>query len=112
MTSDSSLPDVAERLDRLAPVPVVVLADLVLRNGACMWPTATGDLPPWMTDDLTDRELAARLCGGCPVQDECLELDLRTAGPHTVGVWGGLTDDDRQALYPHWVRRGGRGCSS
>jgi WhiB family redox-sensing transcriptional regulator len=113
MTSENSSPvDIAERLDRLAPVPLAVLTDLVLRDGACMWPTATDDEPAWMADDMTDRELAARLCGGCPVRDECLELDLRTAGPCTLGVWGGLTDDDRRALYPHWTLRRGRGCSS
>ena len=107
MTSENpSLAGIAERLDRLTSVPLAVLSDLVLRDGACMWPTATGELPPWMDDELTERELAARLCGGCPVQDECLELELRTAGPRTVGVWGGLPDDDRRALYPLWVRRG------
>jgi WhiB family redox-sensing transcriptional regulator len=53
------------------------------------------------------------MCGGCPVRDACLELELRTAGRHTVGVWGGLTDDDRRALYTHWVQRlVGRGWSA
>ncbi|WP_370643854.1 WhiB family transcriptional regulator [Amycolatopsis sp. DSM 110486] len=43
-----------------------------------------------------------------PARDECLEQELRTYGAETVGVWGGMTDDDRRALHPHWLRRGGR----
>jgi WhiB family redox-sensing transcriptional regulator len=92
------------QLDRLQPVPVAVLCDLVLRDGACMWPVSAGE-PSWLTERLTDRELADRLCGGCKVRDLCLELDLRTTGPATLGVWGGLTQDDRRALHPLWERR-------
>lgn len=102
MTLDTNL--LLTRLDRLRRVPLAVLTDLVLRDGACMWPVSAGE-PSWLSEQLTDRELADRICGGCNVRDECLELELRTAGPATVGVWGGLTDDDRRALYPHWERR-------
>jgi WhiB family redox-sensing transcriptional regulator len=92
------------RLDRLRRVPLAVLGDVVLRDGACMWPQAAGE-PSFLAEAHTDSELAERLCGGCPVRDACLELDLRTAGADTVGVWGGLTDDVRRALYPTWERR-------
>lgn len=104
MTSDDDLrlTGVARRLDRLRRVPLAVLTDIVLRDGACMWPAVELD---WLDEPMSDRELAARLCGGCAVRDECLELDLRTAGPATVGVWGGLMDDDRRALYLLWERR-------
>ncbi len=102
MTPDLNL--LLIQLDRLRWVPLTVLADLVLRDGACMWPVADGE-PSWLAEELSDRELAERLCGGCPVRAECLELDLRTAGPATVGVWGGLTEDDRRALDPLWERR-------
>lgn len=115
MTSENTLwlIGIAWRLDRLRRVPLSVLVDLVQQDGACMRPTATDEQPPWMTDHMDDRELATRLCGGCPVRDVCLELDLRTAGQDTVGVWGELTDDDRRALYPHWVqRRTGQGWSA
>jgi WhiB family redox-sensing transcriptional regulator len=95
---------IAWRLDRLRWVPTDVLRDIVSRQGICMWPPPH-DEPP---EAHTDRDLAALLCGGCPVQDECLELELRTAGAATVGVWGGMTDDDRRALHPHWLRRGER----
>lgn len=39
---------------------------------------------------------------------ECLEFELRTAGAHTVGVWGGLREDDRRALHVVWRVRAGR----
>ena len=55
-----------------------------------------------MFDPGTDREVAARLCAGCPVQPECLELELRLFGEQTVGVWGALGEDDRRALVPYW----------
>jgi WhiB family redox-sensing transcriptional regulator len=96
---------IAWRLDRLRWVPTDVLNDVVTRQGVCMWPPPDGG-PPGSARN--DAELAKLLCGGCPVQDECLELELRTAGTATVGVWGGMTDDDRRTLHPHWLRRGDR----
>ncbi|WP_020673141.1 WhiB family transcriptional regulator [Amycolatopsis nigrescens] len=101
---DLRLIGIAWRLDRLRWVPTDVLTDIVTSEGVCMWPSPD-DGPP---DARTDSELAKLLCGGCQVQDECLELELRTAGAETVGVWGAMTDDDRRALYPHWLRRGER----
>jgi WhiB family transcriptional regulator, redox-sensing transcriptional regulator len=61
-------------------------------------------------DNVTDRELAAKICADCPVADECLELEFRTTGLITLGVWGALAEDDRQAAYLAWVQRrdGGR----
>lgn len=100
------LNEVAARLDRLTDVPTDVLAEIVMRDGACMWCYGEGDPPPLTGKDTADRELAARICAGCPVQDECLELELRWAGSDTVGVWGALSDQDRKALYPLWVARG------
>ena len=102
---DLRLIGIAWRLDRLRWVPTDVLRDAVTSDGACMTP-AEG-CPP---DARDDREFAKMICGGCPVQDECLELELRTAGVETVGVWGAMTDDDRRALHPHWLRRGERGA--
>ena len=60
--------------------------------------------PRWLHQAGSDRELAARLCAGCPVQLECLELELRMFGEHTVGVWGALDEDGRRALYSYWRR--------
>ena len=97
--------EMAARLDRYADVPGDVLTHLVTREGLCFWAFDRADIPDLSGEGSPDRELAARMCAGCPVIDECLELDLRTAGPDTVGVWGALPDTDRRALYPVWRRR-------
>jgi WhiB family transcriptional regulator, redox-sensing transcriptional regulator len=89
------------RLDRLRYVPDGVLTDLVAARGlADRHPTVA---EPGSGGPLTDRELAAQLCAGCPVQDECLELDLRWMADRTVGVFAGLTETDRRAAYPLWL---------
>jgi WhiB family redox-sensing transcriptional regulator len=99
---EDRLKQTAQRLDRLAPVPTDVLGEVVLRDGLCLWAFTEGDPPQLVGVDTPDRELAARLCAGCPVQDECLELELRWEGADTVGVWGALSEPDRRALYPLW----------
>jgi WhiB family redox-sensing transcriptional regulator len=76
-----------------------------------MWIYATESEPEWTCVDLTDRELAARICEGCSVRLACLELELRTAGMNTLGVWGALSETDRKALYPLWLARRGRSGS-
>jgi WhiB family redox-sensing transcriptional regulator len=49
------------------------------------------------------RERAAKaICGGCPVRQECASHALAVREPY--GVWGGLSEDDREAIY----RRGTR----
>jgi WhiB family redox-sensing transcriptional regulator len=107
---------IAADLDRYAQVPDEVLMEIVTRDGACMWLWAADEQPEWQDVELTEQELAARLCADCPVRRECLELELRTAGDATVGVWGGLSEDDRRALYPVWLarrqRRGQKGEQS
>ena len=110
VTSDDHyrLVGIAWRLDRLRWVPRDVLADVVMKDGECVWAFTDGDPPELTGFDSVDRELAARLCARCPVQDECLELELRTAGEQTTGVWGALNEQDRRALYPHWRQRGER----
>lgn len=102
MTADEYT-EMAAQLDRLSAASDDVLSDVVSRDGLCWWAFDRGGFP----EAGTDRATAARLCAGCPVMDECLELDLRTAGPDTVGVWGGLPDTDRRTLFPVWVRRRG-----
>lgn len=39
---------------------------------------------------------AKRVCAGCPVRSECLEEALEKR--HEFGVWGGLTERERQRL--------------
>ena len=96
---------VASGLDGLADVPDDVLFDVVTRDGACMVLFRLELEPEWTGDELTDRELAARICAGCPVRRECLELELRTSGDATLGVWGALPAEDVRALYPVWRSR-------
>ena len=99
----------ASRLDRLTDVPNDVLVDIVARDGSCMLLYQL-DLEPERTgEELSDRELAARVCADCPVRDECLELELRTSGDQTLGVWGALPADDVREIYPVWQARRGRG---
>ncbi|MDQ0379057.1 WhiB family transcriptional regulator [Amycolatopsis thermophila] len=95
----------AVELDRYADVPDDVLEDIVRRDGSCMWLYSSGSAPEWTGDDLSDRELAAVICAGCAAKLACLELELRTAGPFTLGVWGALSEDDRRALYAIWSAR-------
>lgn len=99
---DKWLAEIAQRLARLRSVPSGVLAEIVAWDGACMEVSADDGPPRWLHEDGTDRELAERLCRGCPVQRECLELELRMFGAQTVGVWGALGEDDRRALVPRW----------
>lgn len=109
---DEFFTSVAAGLDGLEQVPDDVLAEVVTRDGACMLLFRLDLEPEWAGDDLTDRETAARICAGCPVRRECLELELRTSGDQTLGVWGALPAEDVRALYPVWCsrrrRRGGQ----
>lgn len=46
----------------------------------------------------TVREHNAKLiCASCPVMQQCREHALRVREPY--GVWGGLTEDEREAIY-------------
>jgi WhiB family redox-sensing transcriptional regulator len=95
----------AAGLDRWQPIPTEILRDVVMRRGLCLWGLWPEVEPDWDECAPSDRELATRLCAGCPVIDQCLELDLRTSGACTTGVWGALAEDDRRALHPIWQRR-------
>lgn len=94
----------AAALDRWRQVPTEVLRDVVMRQGLCLWGLWPAQEPDWDDCAPSDQRLAARLCAGCPVIDQCLELDLRTAGACTTGVWGATCEDDRRALHPIWQR--------
>ena len=41
-------------------------------------------------------ERAQQVCDGCPVQTDCLEWAVTTGADN--GIWGGHTEEDRQAL--------------
>lgn len=104
--------ELAARLDAYELVPDDVLFELVTRDGSCMVLYRLDLEPEWTGDELTDREAAARICAGCLVRDACLELELRTSGDATLGVWGALPAEDLRELYPVWrSRRRRRGRS-
>jgi WhiB family redox-sensing transcriptional regulator len=113
--NEQSSPDFERRaaeLDDRAAVPTELLLDLVEQGGTCWWEVMSGDPPSIPTGAMPDRALAARMCAGCPVQRECLELELRTAGAATTGVWGGLCEVDRRALHTAWRARRDRAARS
>ncbi|HEV3358185.1 MAG TPA: WhiB family transcriptional regulator [Pseudonocardiaceae bacterium] len=103
---DEFFAHIVARLDDMQAVPTRVLSRLVTRDGACMWLAVRPDEPEWTGNDVTDREAAEHICAGCPVRDACLELEFRTAGVATLGVWGALAEDDRRAAYVAWSQRG------
>lgn len=41
---------------------------------------------------------AKYLCEGCPVKKECLEFSI-SFDYHIIGVWGGLTEEQRRKRY-------------
>ena len=96
---------IAARLDQLQRIPTDVLNTVVVRRGLCLWGLWPAQEPDWEDCAPSDRALAERLCEGCPVIDQCLELELRTAGASTTGVWGARAEDDRRALYRVWHQR-------
>ncbi|MDQ3763610.1 MAG: WhiB family transcriptional regulator [Actinomycetota bacterium] len=110
MNDEEFFEEVTARLDDLQEVPTGTLFDLVTREGACMWIDIGTEEPMCTGNEASDRELAANICAGCLVPNECLELEFRTAGFTTLGVWGALAEDDRRATYLAWLQRreGGR----
>jgi WhiB family redox-sensing transcriptional regulator len=102
---DEYFTQVAASLDAFESVPDGVLFEVVTRDGACMLLFRLDLEPGWTGDELTDREAAARICADCPVRRECLDLELRTSGDATLGVWGALPAEDVRALYPGWRSR-------
>jgi WhiB family transcriptional regulator, redox-sensing transcriptional regulator len=42
-------------------------------------------------------QAAVAVCAGCPVIDMCRQHGLTVREPY--GVWGGLTEDDREEIY-------------
>ena len=84
--------------------PDRLLLDLVEQGGTCWWEVMNGDPPSIGDGAMPDRALAARMCAGCPVQRECLELELRTAGAETRACGAGCARSTAAPCTP----RGGR----
>ena len=88
----------------------------VQANAQEQWPCyGQGEL--FYSERRDEQEEACRLCQGCPVRAQCLELALhlegqgtRSAKGYSHGVWGGMTADEREPLIA--ARKPGRSCSS
>ncbi|WP_043500215.1 WhiB family transcriptional regulator [Georgenia sp. SUBG003] len=48
-------------------------------------------------------EAAKAICATCPVIEQCREHSLAVREPY--GVWGGLSEDERQAILARPVRK-------
>jgi WhiB family redox-sensing transcriptional regulator len=101
---DDEVSAVVARLRRLRDVDDDALGAAIRGAGACLEPQEDGEAPGWLYDEYTDPDLAVRLCAGCPVRDECTELELRLAGDRAVGMWGAYGEAGRQALHRLWQR--------
>ncbi|RBM21659.1 transcription factor WhiB [Prauserella sp. PE36] len=105
MVNQDDYDEIAESLDYLADLPDDVLCEVVTRDGLCFWAFDRDGMPDLTGVPDPDRALAAAACAGCPVIQECLELELRAAGADTVGIWGALADTDRREVYRVWKWR-------
>ncbi|MSV89834.1 MAG: WhiB family transcriptional regulator [Actinobacteria bacterium] len=56
------------------------------------------DAPPstFFPSDGVGVEVARRICGTCPVKDQCLEHALESRIDH--GVWGGCSERERRRI--------------
>ena len=46
--------------------------------------------------DVVSRTAALRVCSGCTIRSECLEVAMRDRS--LLGIWGGTTEADRERL--------------
>lgn len=77
------------------PVELLVL-DLEERPWAAY--AACRDADPELFFSSSEAEVASavRICGGCPVREECLEWALDTRVRY--GIWGGTTERERRRV--------------
>ncbi|MBO1751718.1 WhiB family transcriptional regulator [Actinotalea sp. BY-33] len=61
---------------------------------AVCWTVPLTDRAVWTSDDATDQQHAANLCGPCPALTACRTYGL--AHPKEAGVIGGLTEPQRR----------------
>src|ERR1700722_17389497 len=86
------------------------LADRVYR--LARWAGSRVDPDDWfpMARDVARARCGAppaiAVCARCPVRPDCLELSMRHAfGVGAHGVWGGLVEEERQAVRRRWLAR-------
>jgi len=51
--------------------------------------------------------IAKRICGACPVSDECLAWALKFPIEDQFGIWGGTSANERKTLLAARNREGG-----
>ncbi|MFJ1869925.1 WhiB family transcriptional regulator [Streptomyces chartreusis] len=56
------------------------------------------DLDDFFTDSKNGIAWAKRICGGCPVREQCLAMALRAEDGSRYGIYGGLTPEERAEL--------------
>lgn len=75
--------------------------DLWQVKAACRGPQAAVFFPPShfeRKDEKAEREGRAKaICQQCSVQEACLDYAVRIREPH--GIWGGLNESERKALF-------------
>ena len=106
-------PEAERAVERISPeiqeMSTLQLEQRAVAHGKCRRPGANPEA--WFpvygesaNSDPVAREYAARVCGGCPVTGECLELAMRIR-QSGWGVWGGLSVADRARARRVWLRR-------
>jgi hypothetical protein len=100
----------------LAGQSAVFLVDAVREQGLCgrveperrgrWWPNAgsPNQCAAGSRERRAERELAERLCDGCPARLGCLALSYVLAEHGRWGIWGGLAAGDRHELRGLWER--------
>ena len=58
------------------------------------------DVPPetFFPEAGKPNKRAKLICNSCPVKQECLEYALELVGFEVTGVWGGMSQREREAL--------------
>jgi len=70
--------------------------------GSCLEHGSDLFFPAGETGRAAEQAEAARsICGGCPVQTECLVYAVETG--QRFGVWGGTTEEERATLRRRWL---------
>lgn len=82
---------------------------LALREDPVWWPNRAceGKDPNLFyadeTDDARAVDAAKTICDGCPAKQSCLDHAIATREKH--GIWGGLTERERDQLRRRRARR-------
>ncbi|HUR22599.1 MAG TPA: WhiB family transcriptional regulator [Acidimicrobiales bacterium] len=59
---------------------------------------------------VAETRAAITLCQRCPVREQCLEFAMATN--QRDGIWGGMSEEDRQRMRSAWLARRRRELAS